>query len=116
MELKETSRIYGALSDETRLRLLFVLSHGEFCVTELTGILGLPQSTVSRHLGVLSHVNLVVDRREGTKVYYTLAAPSGGVQERVLGCVQQVFPGFRVLKEDKERIRAFRNRRSGRNP
>ena len=110
MELKETTKLYAALSDETRLRLLFLLSHGEFCVQELTEVLDLPQSTVSRHLTILGNVGLVQDRREGTRVYYALATPPTLIHERILLCVRQVFPGFRVLRRDRKRLEAHKRR------
>lgn len=109
MDLKETTKLYGALSDETRLRLLFVLSQGEFCVQDLTGILGMPQSTISRHLGVLDAVDLVKSRRERTRVFYSLREPAGAIHQRVLQCVQQVFPGFKVIQEDKRKLKSYRS-------
>ena len=51
--MKEASTLYRLLGDEARLRLLRVLAQDRFNVTELTGVLGLAQSGVSRHLGLL---------------------------------------------------------------
>ena len=64
---------FKGLSDPIRLRLLRVLQREELNVQELCQVLGLAQSRVSRHLGVLRSVGLVSDRREGTKVFYALA-------------------------------------------
>jgi len=65
-----------AMGDATRLRLLRLLHNEELNVQELCAILELPQPNVSRHLGVLRAASLVTDRREGTKVFYTLADPA----------------------------------------
>jgi ArsR family transcriptional regulator len=108
MELKETTKLYGALSDETRLRVLFILSQGEFCVQDLMKILEVPQSTISRHLGVLDSVALVKSRRERTRVFYTLREPAGVIHQRVFQCVQQVFPAFSVIKKDRKKLQSFR--------
>lgn len=62
------------LGDETRLRLLRVLSKDALNVTELTAILGLAQSGVSRHLGMLRDAALVAEERAGTFTWYRLAA------------------------------------------
>jgi ArsR family transcriptional regulator len=62
-----------ALGDATRLRLIRLLYHEELNVQELCTILGIPQPNVSRHLNVLRSTGLVTDRREGTKVYCSLA-------------------------------------------
>ena len=61
------------LADRTRLRLLLLLAGGESNVTDLCGRLGLPQPSVSHHLGILRASGLVATRRDGKQVYYRLA-------------------------------------------
>jgi SAM-dependent methyltransferase len=73
MDMKEASALYRLLGDEARLRLLRVLSQDRFNVTELTGVLGLAQSGVSRHLGLLKDAGLVVEERDGAYTYYRLS-------------------------------------------
>ncbi len=70
--MKQMAKKFKALSDETRLRLLALLSHGELCVCDLMAVLQLPQSTVSRHLAYLKNSGLIVDRRQGVWMYYRL--------------------------------------------
>ena len=72
--MKVLARTLKALSDETRLRIITLLSRGELCVCDLMTILDRPQSTVSRHLATLRHAGLVEDRRQGVWMYYRLAA------------------------------------------
>ncbi len=62
--------IYKALGDECRLRILRAVSQAELSVAELVRILGLPQSTVSRHLKPLRESGLLETRRNGTSVFY----------------------------------------------
>ncbi len=76
--MQSASALYRLLADSTRLRLLRVLSHDRFNVSELTAILALAQSGVSRHLGLLKDAGLVVEEREGGYVYYRLATDRGG--------------------------------------
>src|SRR4029450_676161 len=64
----------SALSDPTRSRLLHVLEDRELTVTELCSVLQLPQSTVSRHLKILSDDGWVASRADGTSRYYRLEA------------------------------------------
>ena len=71
--MKEASALYRLLGDEARLRLLRVLEKDRFNVKELTGILGLAQSGVSRHLGLLKEAGLVVEERDGAYSFYRLA-------------------------------------------
>ena len=71
--MKEASALYRLLGDDARLRLLRVLDKDRFNVKELTGILGLAQSGVSRHLGLLKDAELVVEERDGAYSFYRLA-------------------------------------------
>jgi SAM-dependent methyltransferase len=71
--VKEASALYRLLGDEARLRLLRVLERDKFNVKELTGILGLAQSGVSRHLGLLKDAGLVVEERDGAYSFYRLS-------------------------------------------
>ena len=71
--MKSTALLYRLLGDEARLRLLRVLVNERLNVTELTGVLGLAQSGVSRHLGLLKDAGLVVEERDGGFSYYRLS-------------------------------------------
>ena len=79
--MKKTARLFKALSDETRLRILALLTAGELCVCDLMAVLDLPQSTVSRHLAYLRNAGLVEDRRQGVWMYYRLATPASELAE-----------------------------------
>jgi len=70
--VKQVSALYRLLGEEARLRLLRVLSRERLNVTELTGVLGLAQSGVSRHLGLLKDAGLVAEERDGGFSYYRL--------------------------------------------
>jgi ArsR family transcriptional regulator len=71
--MQQASALFRLLSDSTRLRLLRVLAQDRFNVTELTGILGVAQSSVSRHLGLLKDAGLATEEREAGFVYYRIA-------------------------------------------
>jgi ubiquinone/menaquinone biosynthesis C-methylase UbiE len=71
--VQHASSLFKLLADGTRLRLLRVLAQDRFNVSELTGILGLAQSGVSRHLGLLKEAGLVTEEREAGYVYCRLA-------------------------------------------
>jgi ArsR family transcriptional regulator len=72
--MRQASVLYRLLGDEARLRLLRVLSNERLNVTELTGILGLAQSGVSRHLGLLKDAGFVVEEKDAGYTYYRLSA------------------------------------------
>ena len=71
-DLATAARLFHALSDETRLALLEMLQDGERCVCELQDELDAAQSRLSFHLKVLKDAGLVLDRRDGRWVYYSL--------------------------------------------
>ena len=73
MDMADASAaLYRLLGDEARLRLLRLLSLDRLNVTELTGILGIAQSGVSRHLGLLKEGGLVSEEREAGYTYYAI--------------------------------------------
>jgi ArsR family transcriptional regulator len=69
---EETARLFHALSDPTRLRIVELLRHGERCVCDLTEAAAAAQSRLSFHLKVLKDAGLVSDRREGRWIYYEI--------------------------------------------
>ncbi len=73
--------VLKALSDPTRLRLVAVLARGEFTVQELTTILTMGQSRISRHLKILSDAGILSVKRQGTWAYYRLEAKNGFFNE-----------------------------------
>ena len=75
MYVKDASALFRLLGDEARLRILRLLAVERLNVTELTGILGIAQSGVSRHLGMLRDNGLVEEKREGGFSYYRVPPP-----------------------------------------
>jgi DNA-binding transcriptional ArsR family regulator len=71
---RKASRFLKALANENRLMLLCVLSEGEYSVTELEEILGMRQPAISQQLARLREDKLVVTRRDGKLIYYSLAS------------------------------------------
>ena len=77
-------QLLRSLSDPARRQLVRLLGESPLTVGELTDVLGLPQSTVSRHVKILRATGLLVDRRDGTRVFTALAEPrSNGEPELV---------------------------------
>jgi ArsR family transcriptional regulator len=84
--LPEAARLFHALGDETRLRLLLFLSEGrEAAVKDLARAVRLTQSGTSFHLKVLLRAGLAAYRREGRRHYYGLASPLAGELLRDVG-------------------------------
>ncbi len=73
--MKDVLKVLKALSDETRLRILILVSQEELCVCEVMQTLGMGQSRISRHLNILRDAGLVQARRQGTWMFHRLAEP-----------------------------------------
>ena len=69
------TRLLKALANETRLRMLKLLSKREMCVCELTVALDLTQPTASHHLKILENMGLIKDKKIGKWVFYSVASP-----------------------------------------
>ena len=74
-QLDPAVALFHSLSDPTRLAIVKAMAHGETRVGDLTGLLGLAQSTVSAHMACLRDCGLVTGRAAGRSVYYSLARP-----------------------------------------
>ncbi|WP_321422121.1 metalloregulator ArsR/SmtB family transcription factor [uncultured Methanobacterium sp.] len=64
-----------ALSDATRLKILYLLSDGELCVCEIIYALDKPQSSISHHLNILKNLGFIKGRKEGIWIHYSLSNP-----------------------------------------
>jgi ArsR family transcriptional regulator len=85
LDLERAARLFQALSDPTRLRLLQTLRRGERCVCDLMDATDAAQSRVSFHLRVLKDAGLIVDRRAGRWVHYRIDTDALAEIEGVLG-------------------------------
>lgn len=74
-ESEAKSKVFKALAEPTRLRILALLSFREMCVCEVMVALDLTQPTASHHLRILENVGLVDDRKEGKWVFYRIKSP-----------------------------------------
>jgi len=95
--LRSASEVFHALSDETRLEIVAMLAGGERCVCDLMGELDAAQSRLSFHLKVLKDAGLVLDRRDGRWVYYSLNKDS---LDEAMGFIKSMKPHRRLTVID----------------
>lgn len=98
----DQAALLKSLADGTRLRLVRLLFREELNVQELGTILGVPQPTVSRHLGVLRKAGVVRDRRDGARVFYSLRLPPAlqpGLRTYLEDCGRSQHPDLERLEE-----------------
>ena len=93
--------ILKTLSDPTRLRLLALVSREELSVAELQEILGMGQSRISSQLALLRQVNLVSDRRDGKRAYYSLRSTLAAKTRALLQASVDSVADLPVVAEDR---------------
>ena len=101
------AKIFKALADETRLRILALLYDGELCVCEIIAALELPQSTVSRHLAYLKNTGWVGDRKQGVWMYYRLMC-GDTLRDLLLATLRDVLTEEATVILAFERLEIFR--------
>jgi ArsR family transcriptional regulator len=90
--MKEEARLFKALADETRLKILWLLmGQEELCVCDIMGVLGITQSKASRHLRYLFNAGLVTDRREGLWMYYRISVAFGSREGKQLQVLREML-------------------------
>jgi len=91
------------MSDETRLRLLWLLSKDCLCVCQMCGILGCSQTKVSRHLSKLRDMHLVTMTRKDQFVYYSLQ-PDNVLMQCFLQYISKHIQTYPQLEEDQQNL------------
>ena len=74
-EMQRNADIIKAIGDPTRLKIIYLLKHGELCVCEIMTALNKPQPTVSHHLNLLKNAGILKWRKEGVWTHYKLSNP-----------------------------------------
>jgi ArsR family transcriptional regulator, arsenate/arsenite/antimonite-responsive transcriptional repressor len=98
-------KIFRALSDPTRLRILNLLRQGELCVCDLVDVLGVLQPAASRHLSYLRKMGLVRTRKEEQWVYYRLTEAQSAFHESLLACLTSCAQEWSQLAKDIQRLK-----------
>ncbi len=102
---------FQMLGDETRLRALaLVMGEGELCVCELVEALGIAQPKVSRHMAAMRSAGIVTARRHAQWVFHSVNSELPGWKVEVLAAAVTGIAGEAVIKQDKERLNAMKNR------
>jgi ArsR family transcriptional regulator, arsenate/arsenite/antimonite-responsive transcriptional repressor len=110
--LHHLERVFRALADPTRLRIIGLLAGGEVCVCHIHESLRIPQPKTSRHLAYLRRAGLVETRRDGLWVHYRLAEPADATVRTVLNAAVHTLGHVPTAKTDQERL----GRKAGRPP
>jgi len=100
----EMERLFKALADRTRLRLLNLIGSDEICVCFFVEVLGESQPKISRHLAYLRRAGVVEPRREGKWIHYGIAEPQDEHAARLFREVRAWLAEDREMQRDRERL------------
>jgi ArsR family transcriptional regulator len=104
--LKTTSKLFKALSDETRLRILKMLEARPLCVCEIQHVLKGSQPNVSHHLKTLSEAGLVESKKDGLWIDYRLPdKPSTSLHAAALSLVKKSLDHEQAVKKDRNVVK-----------
>lgn len=110
----EAVNILRTFADPTRLRILSLLANRgpELCVCDIISVLGQPQSTVSRQLGVVRQSGVIVARREGLWMHYSLAEAASPLHEALVAAMKVPAKLEPQLQQDIKRFDELKRRKS----
>lgn len=104
--MRELEQYFKALADSTRLRILNLLLQGELCVCDIQCVLGISQPAASRHLAYLKNSGMVLDKRDGYRIFYRLAeVPKDEVRRLLYDFLRDAYREQSQLKDDIERLK-----------
>lgn len=98
-----------SLCDENRLRLINILMHYELCVCEIEVLLGLSQSNVSRHLGILRNQKLISGAKDGQWVHYKVDERFSEENALLIAYLRQGFEKEPVFIQDLEKCKVYKD-------
>ncbi|MBU0908481.1 MAG: metalloregulator ArsR/SmtB family transcription factor [Proteobacteria bacterium] len=105
--MKEMAKLFKALSEDVRLRILGLLCQGELCVCDLMAVLDLPQSTISRHLSYLTNAGWLAGERRGVWMYYRLIDDGGDLQQDLMAVLIKHLAKLPAVARDYARLTQY---------
>jgi len=106
MEMNDFTTITKALSDENRVRALLALKNHELCLCQITELLGLATSTVSKHMSILKQAKLIQYRKEGRWMFYRLTDQNGlPVIQKTLDLVFNTLSKTNTFRQNEKRLK-----------
>ncbi len=103
--MRKVLELVKLLSDESRLRILMLLTKKELCVCQIMGVLNMSQPLVSRNLSMLLKAGFLKDRREGKLMFYSMRKVLQGKHRQLLSVLRELLKDDGTLKKDSRSLR-----------
>lgn len=105
--MRRLTKIFKALSDSNRIRILKMLQVRSLCVCEIREILNLANSTVSKHLSILRDAELILDEKDGKWVNYALNDATHELYvSQLLPLLAEWLPDDQIILQDNEKVKS----------
>jgi ArsR family transcriptional regulator len=101
LEFERFVEALKVLSDETRIRILKLLEKSPAYLCQITAVLGFSPSTVSAHMVKLKHFGFVKEKREGTKVLFSMSQPEDENLRKILNSILEKVEKSNVIIQDR---------------
>jgi ArsR family transcriptional regulator len=98
--MKDMLKLFKLLSDESRMRILMLLTEKELCVCQLMGVLGISQPLISRNLSLLSNAGLLDERKDGKLVFYSISKNLPSAAKSIINLLKKELKEDRIFKND----------------
>ena len=102
--LDKQEKIFKALSDSNRIRIVKMLQRKSLCVCEIKDVINLATSTVSKHLSILREAGLIVDWKDGKWINYTINPEPEPLVSNALLYIQMQIEDDDTIKNDRKKI------------
>lgn len=103
-DLQSIDRVFKALADPTRVRIVGLLLAGEICVCHIYETLGIPQPKASRHLAYLRRAGIVHAEKRGLWVYYKLASSEKGTAQVLVDAARHCIGHLPTVQRDGAKL------------
>jgi ArsR family transcriptional regulator, arsenate/arsenite/antimonite-responsive transcriptional repressor len=109
--MEQLAQLYKALSEETRIRIMMLLTQGELCVCDVQAVLDEPQSKVSRHLAYLKHSGLVSSKRVGVWMHYLIKKSTHKTCKAQLAFLEEQLSKLPQCRADRLKLEQFQKQK-----
>ncbi len=105
--MRNLVKIFKALSDPQRIRILKMLEIKALCVCEIADVLQLANSTVSKHLSILRDIDLILDKKEGKWVNYSLNLNNAEYKKRLRPLINAFLHDNPIIQDDSLKLKSI---------
>lgn len=102
-------KIFKAIGDYSRVRIINLLSNGRLCVSEMSNIMQMSISAISRHLSRLNLVGIIEDKHDAQWVYYEISKDFANKNKLLVDYIKQISTDDKTMQGDLARMQRYKS-------